>query len=261
MIGAILFDLDETLILDHPISVHTLWNCAYYAASWYSLDLEALVEAAGEQATRLWKTSPVYGYTQRIGHSAGEGLWARYADTGIPEIARLHEWAKSYRVAVWRDALAEQDVADEALCEALADRFFNERRVYPRYGEVDALLEALSPHYKLGIVTNGVPDLQQDKLEGCGLLHRFQAAVISGVVDIGKPERGIFEHVCKQLDVAPEDCVMVGDNPERDVAGAINAGMRSVLVNRGFKDPDPRYWPSLEVRNLLEMLPWLDTLA
>lgn len=261
MIRAILFDLDETLILDHPVSVHTLWNCAYYAASWYSLDLEALVEAAEHQAMRLWKTSPVYGYTQRIGHSAGEGLWARYTEAKTPEIARLREWAGSYRVAVWRDALAEQGIADEALCEALADRFFNGRRVYPRYPEVDALLTALSPRYKLGIVTNGVPDLQREKLEGCGLLHRFQTAVISGVVNVGKPERGIFEHVCKELDVEPEACVMVGDNPERDVAGAIHMGMRSVLVNRGFKDPDPRYRASLEVRNLLQMLSWLDTLT
>jgi putative hydrolase of the HAD superfamily len=51
---------------------------------------------------------------------------------------------------------------------------------------------------------------------------------------------------------------MVGDNPERDIAGAINAGMKSVLVERGFKLRDQRYEATAEVQNLLDMLYWLE---
>lgn len=258
MIAAILFDLDETLIFDHPVSLHAFKDCAFYAGSWYGLDLERLVQSAEQNAVRLWKSSPEYGYTLRIGHSAGEGLWARYEEGDHPAIHNLHAFAPEFRAAVWREALAEQNVHDEALSQALARRYAERRRVYPRYPEVDALLKALKPRYKLGIVTNGVPDLQADKLEGCGLGMAFEAAVISGVVDIGKPERGIFDHICKELEVEPADCVMVGDNPERDIAGAIAAGMKSVFVSRGFRARDPRYPADLECTNLLEMLPWLE---
>ncbi len=259
MIQAILFDLDETLILDHPVSLHALRSCAFYAASWYSLDIPRLVQKAEEAAVRLWRTSPVFDYTQRIGHSAGEGLWARYEVQTHPALASLHEWAPAFRVAVWEESLSDQEVHDNALCEALAHRYFNERRLYPRYPEVDELLRALGG-YKLGIVTNGVPDLQRDKLEGFGLKDRFQAIAVSGELDIGKPQRGIFDHICKELNVEPSRCVMVGDNPERDVAGATNAGMKSVWVERGFKSRDPQHPADLEVSNLLQMLPWLETL-
>lgn len=260
MIQAILFDLDETLILDHPVSLHALRSCAFYAASWYSLDIPRLIQDAEESAVRLWKASPVFDYAQRIGHSAGEGLWARYETQTHPALKTLYDWAPAFRVAVWGEALAQQGIHDDALCEALAHRYFAERRLYPRYPEIDALLQALAG-YKLGIVTNGVPDLQREKLEGFGLQDRFQAVVVSGELDVGKPERGIFEHICRMLGVEPQACVMVGDNPERDIAGAANAGMKSVWVARGFKDKNPAHPADLEVTNLLQMLPWLEALG
>jgi putative hydrolase of the HAD superfamily len=208
---------------------------------------------------RLWKSSPVFDYTQRIGHSAGEGLWARYEVQTHPALKTLHEWAPAFRVAVWSEALADQGIHDEALSEALAYRYLSERRLYPRYPEIDPLLKALSS-YKLGIVTNGVPDLQREKLEGSLLQDNFEAVAVSGELDIGKPEGGIFEHICGELDVEPARCVMVGDNPERDIVGAAKAGMRSVWVERGFRPKDPQHPADLEVTNLLEMLPWLKTL-
>lgn len=238
--------------------MHAFRSCAFYAASWYSLDFNRLIQAAEHAAVRLWKTSPVFEYTNRIGHSAGEGLWARYDLQVQPAIQTLHDWVPQFRTAIWADALGEQNVHDQALSQALAHRYFQERRVYPRYPEVDELLQALEGQYKLGIVTNGVPDLQQDKLEGSGLGVQFQATVISGQLDIGKPDRGIFDHICQQLEVEPSQCVMVGDNAERDIAGAINAGIKSVWVERGFKPKDPRYQADLEVNNMLEMLPWLE---
>ncbi len=260
MIAAILFDLDETLILDHLVSLHAWQNCALYAASRYSLDVARLVHSAEQAAQRLWQSGPVFEYTQRIGHSAGEGLWARYTVQTHPALKTLCTWAPSFRVAVWAEALADQGIHDPDLCQELAQRYFHQRRLYPRYPEVDALLRALAG-YRLGIVTNGVPDLQREKLEGFGLLGRFAAVAISGDLDIGKPQPGIFEQVCQELGVAPSACVMVGDNPERDVAGALAVGMRSVWVDRGFKPKDPRYPADLEVSNLLEILPWLETLG
>lgn len=258
MIKAILFDLDETLIIDHPVNLHTLRSCAYLVASWYSIEVEKLVKAAEKMAIQLWKTSPVHEYTERIGHSAGEGLWARYEEHTSPAIEKLHSWAPLYRVAVWREALSQQGIEDDALAEELAHKFFKERRVFPRYPEVDELLRKLSDNYKIGIVTNGVPDLQKDKLDGCGLRHWVSGTVISGECNVGKPDKRIFEFICQQLGVAPSECVMVGDNPERDIAGANNAGMKSVWIERGLKLRDPQHDASAEVQNLLDMLHWLD---
>ncbi|MFZ5814716.1 MAG: HAD family hydrolase [Bacillota bacterium] len=260
MIKAILFDLDETIILDEPVMREAFLAAAELARP-RGADPERLVSRAWETARRLWAEGPYHGYCDRIGHSAGEGLWARYDRGEHPAIAGLRAWAPGYRLAVWREALAEQQMADEALAAAMAERFGQVRRRYPRFPEIDPLLAALRERgYRLGIVTNGVPDLQREKLAGCGVAHLFDASVVSGEIDCGKPDPGIFRHICGELGVEMGECVMVGDNPGRDVAGAIASGMRSVWVQRHGREPDPRYPADLVCTDLSAMLPWLEQL-
>ena len=49
---------------------------------------------------------------------------------------------------------------------------------------------------------------------------------------------------------------MVGDNADRDVQGGINAGIKTVWVDRGFKPKTAT--ATLSVKELLEILPWLE---
>lgn len=260
MIRAILFDLDETLILDEPILREALAAAAVLGAD-RGLDPARLAARAWEEARRLWAEGPYADYCERIGHSAGEGLWARYDRGEHPAIGGLRAWTPGYRVAAWRAALADQAVRDDALAEAMAERFAGARRRYPRYPEIDPLLAALKGRgCLLGIVTNGVPDLQREKLAGSGIAHLFDAAVISGEIDCGKPDPGIFRHICGELGVRPDEAVMVGDNPARDVAGALAAGLRSVWVQRNGRERDGRYPADLECTDLAAMLGWLDAL-
>jgi len=260
LVRAVLFDLDETLILDEPVTREALAAAAALAGP--RVDAERLAARAWEEARRLWAEGPHAAYCERIGHSAGEGLWARYDRGEHPEILGLRAWTPGYRVAVWRSALAEQGVRDDALAEAMAERFAAARRRYPRYPEVDPLLSALRERgYVLGIVTNGVPDLQRTKLAGSGLEAEFDAVVISGEIDCGKPDPGIFRHICRELGVSPAEAVMVGDNPGRDVAGGQAAGLLTVWVQRGGRARDELYPADLECTDLSALLPWLAKLG
>ncbi len=49
----------------------------------------------------------------------------------------------------------------------------------------------------------------------------------------GKPEKFFFEELCRRLQVAPQRCVLVGDNLESDIAGARGVGMRTILTLSG----------------------------
>ncbi|HYF94847.1 MAG TPA: HAD-IA family hydrolase [Symbiobacteriaceae bacterium] len=254
---AILFDLDETLILDEPIS-HAAFAAAADLAASTGADVNRLAADAGANARRRWAEGPFYDYTLRIGHSAWEGLAARYDVGAHLAIAGLRQWAPGYRLAVWQEALGAQGVTDAALPALMAAKYFETRRRYPLYPEINALLAHLEGEgYRLGIVTNGVPDLQREKLAGCGVATLFHASVVSGEIDCGKPDPGIFRHICHDLGVEPRDCVMVGDNPERDVAGAIAAGMKSVWVQRNGRPRDARFPADLECDNLDRMVTWL----
>lgn len=255
---AILFDLDETLILDEAVSEEAFRAAAALAAGAGGVDSALLARTAGAISRRLWAEGPHYAYCQRIGHSAWEGLWARYDQGEHPTIAALRDWAPGYRLRTWQLALAEQGIRDDDLAEVMVARFSEARRSYPLYPEIEGLLAALTEQgFVLGIVTNGVPDLQREKLAGCGVAHLFQASVVSGEIDCGKPDPGIFRHICRELGVAPSECVMVGDNPERDVAGAMAVGMKSVWVQRNGRPSDARFPGDLACTDLAAMLPWL----
>ncbi|MFE8033709.1 HAD-IIA family hydrolase [Thiohalocapsa marina] len=69
-------------------------------------------------------------------------------------------------------------------------------------------------------------------------------AVACGVepLVIGKPEPALFEMACRRLGLAPAHCVMIGDRPDTDIAGALRLGMRAALVRTGRFRPDED-WP------------------
>jgi HAD superfamily hydrolase (TIGR01549 family) len=250
MIRAVLFDLDETLILDEPV----VKNAFLYTAKSVTQDHQAalvLAKNAAKHTTRLWDTLPPLAleYAKRIGHSAFEGLWAVY-NPDIPAEALLNQHMGDVRHQIWEEALLESGLSGDP--EALSWRWADLRSRYPLYPDADELLSSLYGRYKLGLVTNGVAGLQRKKWHGSGLETWFDAVAISGEVGIGKPERGIFEWVANDLGVALEECVMVGDNADRDVLGGKQAGMKTIWLERGFKPQTVQ--ADFACKNLLEVL-------
>ena len=81
---------------------------------------------------------------------------------------------------------------------------------------------------------------------------------------IGKPEPAMFRSIIEACGLPAADCVVIGDNPEADVAGAHRAGCASILVLTGVADsstvaslagerrPDAVAAGPSEVRRLLE---------
>jgi phosphoglycolate/pyridoxal phosphate phosphatase family enzyme len=53
---------------------------------------------------------------------------------------------------------------------------------------------------------------------------------------IGKPAPAMFTAILDAAGVAPSECVVVGDNPDADVAGAHRAGCAAILVLTGVAD-------------------------
>lgn len=84
------------------------------------------------------------------------------------------------------------------------------------------------------IVTNVSADrfeFQRHKINALGLTPFFDAIILSGEVGVHKPDRRVFDYATARLGVASEDCVFVGDNPDADAVGALNAGMEAVWID------------------------------
>jgi 4-nitrophenyl phosphatase len=104
------------------------------------------------------------------------------------------------------------------------------------YAKLERAANSLREGARL-IVAN--PDLThpglKDRLvpETGALLAALMACAGSRHVEmeiIGKPSPRLFEKACQALRVPAPEAVMIGDNPDTDIAGAERAGLRSVLI-------------------------------
>lgn len=254
MTSVILFDLDDTLIVEEEAAAAAFRATAELAVARYHVDAAALAVDAREAARVLWYASPVHSYCMRVGISSWEGLWCRFEAEAAAE-RWLREWAPTYRRESWLTALAAQSVNDERLAGQLGERFPVERRrrreVYP---EVTAVLDRLRGSHALGVVTNGASCLQREKLAAANLSRYFDVVVVSAEVGAAKPEPVIFEHALAQFGVPSANALMVGDSFTRDVEGATRAGLDAVWLNRTAR-ARPRSDAEVVEISTLEALP------
>ncbi len=131
--------------------------------------------------------------------------------------------------------------AGEALSVADADDLFG---VYVRHYErnwglfpdVLPCLDALDG-WSLGVISNGDPTQQREKLERTGLLHRFAAVTIAGEVGVAKPDPAIFREACRRIGRTPGECACVGDRWATDARTSALAGLRGVWIDRSGASP------------------------
>lgn len=118
----------------------------------------------------------------------------------------------------------------------------------------ERLLNTLKGRVKLGIITNGFTELQQARLQRTGLGHHFDLLVISEEVGLAKPHRGIFDHALSFMgDLAREHVLMVGDNPDSDILGGLNAGLHTCWLNAEKKPVPDGIIPHYQVASLAEL--------
>ncbi len=127
-----------------------------------------------------------------------------------------------------RAAEGGEEAADDELASQLAASYFAHRDRDPAlFPDTLPGLDALRADYRLGLLSNGsrLP-------ETVGLSGYFESVVFAQDHRVAKPDKGIFDVVERELGVGPEVCVLVGDHPVNDVAGAHGAGWRSVWIDR-----------------------------
>ena len=105
----------------------------------------------------------------------------------------------------------------------------------------------------LALITNGPEDMQRAAIEEVKVARYFQTILISGSQEVAvrKPDARIFHLACERLGVSPEEVLMIGDNLEADIKGALNVGMKAVHIGL-CKEEVP------QVADLFELRGWLE---
>lgn len=260
MIKAIFFDLDDTLLWDQKSVKEAFAATCKVAQLEYGIDPGELEEAVRRAATELYTSYEIYEFTKMIGINPFEGLWGNFLDDH-EQFRKMSEIVPRYRKESWEKGLKSLGIKDETFAFQLAERFPAERRKHPfLYEESISILDRLKNHYRLLLLTNGSPDLQNTKLTITPeLVPYFEHILISGEFGRGKPDPAIFEHALQLMNVDKENVLMIGDNLMTDILGASRVGIKSVWLNREHKTKN-EVTPNYEIEHLEELFPILDSL-
>ena len=93
------------------------------------------------------------------------------------------------------------------------------------------VLDFLKSKYKMHIITNGFKEVQKRKLEKSNLIHYFETVTISEDVGEKKPHKLIFNHALKVANANVENSIMIGDNFNADILGALGVGMKAIYYD------------------------------
>src|SRR5919109_2598725 len=145
------------------------------------------------------------------------GIWRSIIDGNATEFTRT---------------LPAGKLAQMPLFLAEMSRGISRRRLglYPHVREV---LDVLRGRYPLALVTDAQSAHTRGELHKVGLLDYFDPIVISGDHGYRKPDRRLFELALDGLGVAAEHAVYVGNDMHRDIFGAREAGMTTVMFESG----------------------------
>jgi putative hydrolase of the HAD superfamily len=150
---------------------------------------------------------------------------------------------------------------DLALHLAQLQRALSRRRLRP-YPEVEEVLEALRPQYKLAIVSDAQRAYARYELAETGLTHYFDVIVVSGELGFRKPDPRIFQAALTALGTSADRAIFVGNDMHRDVFGPAQMGMRTIFTPTRFGDKDfPGAKPDYVAHNFGEVLDGVRRLA
>jgi putative hydrolase of the HAD superfamily len=254
MLRAVLFDLDDTLLPEMVPENEALLVACGLAADRYDADPKKMLNTVDESSRRLWaqwKTPIVYS---EIAYSAWEGLWGP-ADSAESNLGNDSDTITKYKREVWDEVLSSYGIEDADLRDEIIKLHRIERLkcLIPFVGAIE-VIERIKQQYPIAIVTNGSPAVQRFKLRESGLADYFDVVVASGDVGFGKPRAEPFNAALEQLNVRPENAVMIGNSWGSDIKGASNLGMPSIWFNLDRESrPDDGISPTIEIDSIAKI--------
>jgi putative hydrolase of the HAD superfamily len=162
-------------------------------------------------------------YTKYLHHN--EILWNRYHNGFIT--ADELKWKRMWRT------LLDFKIGDEVLAKAISARFLEilpaKQNLFEHAKEILEYL--IAKGYVLHMITNGFEKTQWSKLNNSGLGHYFTHVITSEASNSVKPQKEIFDYAIGKAGALHKESIMIGDNLDADIKGAINAGIDSIFVN------------------------------
>lgn len=160
--------------------------------------------------------------------------WERYRHGKVSK--------ENLRVDRFHDTLKNFDLDQFILAEKLSKEYLKICPLKAKLidGAIDILEHLKEMKYPMVVITNGFDEVQHIKMENCGLTPYFEAVVTSEKIGSKKPYPEIFQHAFSTVGAKAVSSLMVGDNHDSDIIGAVNIGMDSAYLQLGELPSDFR---------------------
>lgn len=222
----LIFDLYGTLVDIHTEVNDLVWEKAalyfgFHGAHYTGPELEAAFAAAlaerNAQAGQSYECFPDIPYE--------EVMAQLFRDKGVVENA---------------EALGFNAAQLDRICS------IEYVRLYPHVLEALASLRASG--CRLWLLSNAQRAFTAYELRHLGLDTAFDGIYISSDYRCRKPDRRFFQALIDEQSLDPARCLMIGNDRETDIAGAVNAGldtlyMHTLLTPPGQAEADPALYP------------------
>lgn len=206
----VFFDLDDTL-----------WD--FSNNSEISLKLLYFSESILENAFFNFKEF------NKIYHAENDRLWNLYHN-GLISTRRLksERFSETLKHATKKTFFCSEEIALR-LNEKYLDILIQQQSLIPGALKI---LDIVRKNYLIGIITNGFINTQYRKLYGSGLWQYIQRMIVSDEIGIQKPSPEIFNYALQETGCRPEQALMIGDNINTDITGALSAGLNTIYFHR-----------------------------
>lgn len=160
----------------------------------------------------------------KIYHINNALMWDLYA-RGEVDTHRLkvERWRRTLSAKTFEVLTAVCEELDTTYLEILAQG-------QEKLAGVEEMLQRLTKQYLIAVLSNGFSKTQYKKLHYSGLEKYVTRTIVSEEIGINKPSRKIFDYAIQETG-ATEPYMMIGDNGETDIYGAMKAGWHAIWFN------------------------------
>jgi 2-haloacid dehalogenase len=143
---------------------------------------------------------------------------------------------------------------------SMRDELLNLYKILSPFEEVPKVLKSLKEkNFKLAILSNGTPSLLNELVSSNNLNNLFDDIFSIEEVGVFKPDSKVYDMPVKKYKIEKNEVAFLSANTW-DVSGGGNYGYNSIWVNRNNNIFDKLdYQPKLEIKNLIDLLPKIDT--
>lgn len=133
---------------------------------------------------------------------------------------------------IFNDFVAELKLSEQLIPQMVAV-FRNHSPKISCFPGVNSMLARLKKNYLLGILTDGILPVQQNKIKALDLESKVDVCLCSASLQLEKPAPELFAWFEQRFDLQGRQLVYVADNPTKDFIGARKRAWRTVRVLTG----------------------------